>query len=78
MTPLPAHDAAAIAEIAKGLTKAQITRLLNGPSILSDKGRVRVRTALQQKGLIEPFPISNLTPLGLAVRASLAQSKGEE
>jgi len=89
--PPPAHDAAAIAEIAKRLTKAQVTSLLHGKCGLprlndewssdcicaaSECDSLRgIRLAVQR----DRYPGGVvLTPLGLAVRASLAQSKGEE
>ena len=83
MVTAPAHDAAAIAEIAKGLTKAQRKGLL-GATYRETSREWRCNGVmhpagknLRVKGLVNGV-WDTLTPLGLAVRASLAQSKGEE
>jgi len=85
MTPPPAHDAAAIAEIAKRLTHSHFSildRIANGQRLLhATRAEDSFRQSMRRKGLIQVEMNPRrwvLTPLGLAVRASLAQSKGEE
>jgi hypothetical protein len=84
----PAHDAAAIAEIAKGLTKAQREAIMNAlrgarngmwaqsayASVLDDMPQTVCRGRIDPLG----YPhVARLTPLGLALRAHISQAKGE-
>jgi len=77
--PPPAHDAAAIAEIAKGLTFIEQCFLREGRVRMSYPFEVKARDRLVSRGLVRKRWFGyRFTPLGHVVRASLAQSKGEE
>ena len=64
-----------VAEIARGLTKAQREALIDAPSNWIALARCRAATlqALKGKGIISQLCF--LTPLGLEVRAHLTQEQ---
>ncbi len=81
----PAHDAAAIAEIAKGLTLGErifirrIDEINAGGGWGVFKPTEDVVKRLRKKKVVEPDHQGGnlITPLGLAVRAHISQAKGE-
>lgn len=80
VTPPPAHDGAAIAERLSDAQQALILALgaeWRRPKISPATTAHRDERLVERRGVASCNPY-RLTPLGLAVRASLAQSKGEE
>jgi hypothetical protein len=71
----PVDSEGRVAEIARGLTKAQRRAIMTGQS--SGPGCWPMRNALARKGIAQAMPF-RLTPLGLAVRNHLNDVHGEK